>query len=238
MVSFLTKWRRPKPAASSRIPHELHFLWGLMDGTKRVPPEYGRFLGPWRDLHNGWNLTIHGREQVYDLAAHYAEYPFASYGKDVQRCDACRPMLLHRLGGVYSDLDVEPRACLQYLFERYPRANVLLGVELILSRRHARRIGQQMPIRSGAPELRRRVANYFMASVPGHPFWIETLEWMKARAHLPVNEQYDVLYTTGPDVITEAIEHNAHRFHDVTVVPKRVLDRFITHHCAGRWRDF
>jgi mannosyltransferase OCH1-like enzyme len=238
MVSLLTQLLRRRRVTTSRIPRELRFIWGLMDGGDEVPAAYAQFLGPWRALHDTWGMTVHTRREIYDVAEHYADYPFASYPKDVQRSDVCRPMLLHRFGGVYSDLDVEPHACLDELFNRYPWANVILGVEINLSRKLARRIGQQMPIRRGVPEVRRRVANYFMASVPGHPFWLDVLERMKARAHLPVCEQYDILYTTGPDIITETIHQDAARFSDVAVVPKRVLDRFITHHCAGRWRDF
>jgi len=220
------------------IPRHLRFIWGMMEACQEVPQSHRRYLNRWTELHDAWEVAVHKRQEILAVAAQYAEYPFAAYGKDIQRSDACRPMLLHRYGGVYCDLDVEPHRCLDQLFDRYPRANVLLGVETVLSRKESRRIGTVMAIRNGLPEVRRRIANYFMASVPGHPFWLETLDLMRSRAELPVREQYDVLYTTGPDVVTEVAHRSARRFKDVKVVSKRVLDRFITHHCAGGWRDF
>jgi len=224
-------------APSTRIPKELRFVWGLLGGGE-MPDKKSRYLTRWRELHDGWNLTVHNRQEMFDLAAHFPEYPFASYGKDIQRCDVCRLMLLAHYGGVYSDLDVEPSACLEQLFARYPKANVFLGVEVSISRNESLRIGLRKGIRQGVPEARRRIANYFMASVPGHPFWKAALEIARLRAGLPVREQYDVLYTTGPDVVTEALQQNEKTFSDVAVIPQHVLDQFIVHHRAGSWRDF
>lgn len=233
-------WPRPtlrRATSHTKIPQQLRFVWGMLGGGE-LPRQQGRYLSRWRELHEGWNLTIHNRQEIADLAAHYPDYPFASYPKDIQRCDVCRLMLLHRQGGVYSDLDVEPSRSLDKLFARYPHAGVILGVEVSLSRKEARWIGQEMAIRQGVPEVRRRIANFFMASVPGHPFWLAALELARSRASLPVRNQYDILYTTGPDVVTETLERNALRFPDVAVVPQHVLEQFITHHCAGSWRDF
>ena len=59
------------------------------------------------------------------------------------------------------------------------------------------------PIRKGRPEVNIRIANYWMASVAGHSFWKDVLELVQRRSHLNLEEQYDVLYTTGPDVVSE-----------------------------------
>jgi mannosyltransferase OCH1-like enzyme len=236
---FGPRSRAPFHAATghTRIPKQLRFVWGMLGGGE-LPSKLDRNLRRWRELHQGWNLTVHDGQEVGDLAARYSEYPFASYGKAIQRCDICRLMLLDRYGGVYTDLDVEPTACLDGLFSHYPRANLLLGVEVCLSRKESGRIGREMAIRQGIPEVRRRIANFFMASVPGHPFWKAALQLAKSRASLPVRSQYDILYTTGPDVITETLHRNAKRFSDIAVVPQRLLEQFIGHQRAGSWRDF
>lgn len=224
---------------TSRIPRQFHFLWGLKDKNGEPPPAYRGYLERWREMHGDWHLAVHGQREIEGLAARYTDYPYASYMMDIQRCDVCRPMLMHRFGGVYSDMDVEPHGCLDHLFAQYARANVLLGVEVEISLREARSIGRQRAIRKGLPEIPRRIGNYFMASTPGHPFWIEVLELMKSRASLPVREPYDVLYTTGPDIITETLHRTEGRFPDVAVIPRKILDRFITHRCDGHWRgDF
>jgi mannosyltransferase OCH1-like enzyme len=220
------------------IPRKLHFLWGLLDAGSEIPAIYQRLLKRWQWWHPSWQIQVHDGPQVERLAGHFPEYPFACYEKDIQRCDVCRPMMLYRYGGFYADLDVESLACLERLPAKYRRANLLLGMERTISRHEVRRIVERHPIRQGVPELRRRIGNYFMASTPGHPFWLDVLELIGSRADLPVRDPYDVLYTTGPDVVSEVAARTRWKYRDVRVLPQRLLQRFITHHQAGGWRDF
>ena len=169
-----------RATSNTKIPKQLRFVWGLLGGGE-MPRQQRRYLSHAR-IASDWNLSIHDRQEITDLAAHYSGYPFASYPKDIQRCNVCRLMLLHRYGGVYSDLNVEPCRSLENLFARYPQASVILGVEVCLSPMEARCIGREMAIRQGVPEVRRRIANFFMASVPGHPFWLAALELARSRA--------------------------------------------------------
>jgi len=222
---------------SSAIPQQLHFVWTTPDGSSPIPAEHQRYYGKWNTDNDGWKAKIHQQDSIAKVVANYQQYAYDCYSKNIQRCDALRPMLLHELGGVYSDLDVEPRRPLDRLFSMYPHANVLLVEETELSRDQARQIGLDEPIRNGVPEIPLRVASYFMASVPGHPFWLEIMGLMKQRCHLPVRNEYDVIYTTGPDVVTEVAHRAVQCYSDVVIVPRRVIKGFITHHCASSWRQ-
>ncbi len=221
----------------SKIPRRLHFIWGLLDDADDIPKVYRSYYEKWIDWHPEWDVQLLGSNEIENIVGKYKHYPYDSYTKAIQRCDVCRPMLLHQMGGIYIDLDVEPHITLDVLLTMYPEANVILAVETVLTEEMCRQIGQNEPIRFGAPELPVRVANYFMASVPRHPFWLAVLELMKQRHHLPIRNEYDILYTTGPDVITEIAYRAAQDYSDVVVVPIHIINQMITHHFVGGWRD-
>ena len=236
-LEFFRKGPEEGISSNSAIPKILHFNWGLLDPAVALPQEYQSYLEQWRILNSDWDIKVHGASQLDSLARNYPDLAYSQYSKSIQRSDACRPMLLHKYGGVYSDLDVEPHRCLDRLLSRYPSANVILAVEVQLSDHEAKKIGQIEEIRSGVPEIPQRLSNYFMASVAGHPFWLDVLDLMKIRSRLPVNSNYDVLYTTGPDVITEIAQHAKNHYPDVKVVSRREINKYITHHCRGAWRQ-
>ena len=78
--------------------------------------------------------------------------------KNIQRIDAVRYMYLHHFGGVYVDLDFESIR---------PMDDYLRGKKVVLGR-----MGSD-------PKFRHSIPNAFMASVPGHPFWIKVLNYIE-----------------------------------------------------------
>lgn len=93
-----------------------------------------------------------------------------------------RNMYLHRFGGVYADLDLVPLSPLHLhlpkLFDTdsqtVPRAYV----------------GQM-----GDLEFEHSIPNAFMASSPGHPFWLEPLEYVREHCDDPE-------YNLNPESLT------------------------------------
>jgi len=226
----------PMTPMISEIPKKLHFIWGLFGDSLAMPDAYGSLYEKWSSTHQNWDVRLHGRDSIQNIVGSYPQFPYDSYSKDIQRCDACRPMLLHKLGGVYSDLDIDPHRNLDELLSFFPGAKVVLATEIVLPRDVCEQIGNNEPIRRGVPEREIRIANYFMASAPHHPFWLEVLELMKQRHKLPIRSQYDVLYTTGPDVITEIAHETAARYSDVAIIPMQIANQFFTHLGTGSWR--
>ncbi len=218
------------------IPPSMHFLWGFLGDGGTLPPRETGNLTAWQHLNQNWQHHVQSPEVVErlltpDVAPLYQALPTA-----IQRCDLARPILLHQMGGVYSDLDVQPFRDLNWLCGLYPRARVLLVEEVTLSKASARRRGNRFSIRAGRPELRLRVANFWMASAPGHPFWLDVLELIHERSVLPVTHDYDVIYTTGPDIISEVYDRTIDKYDDVALVPRRVARRFFRHRTHGSWR--
>lgn len=221
----------------SEIPKLLHFTWGFLSDSAKLPDHYQTIFDVWKRLHPSWEMRLNFPKDAEQLAAKYDHFPYFNYRRGIQRCDACRPMLMHQIGGVYTDLDVVPHQSLDIIKALYPDASVVFCEETTLSQQVARKIGAMQPIRNNKPELPKRVANYFMASKPGHPIWLEVLELMRQRSALPVRTDYDIIYTTGPDIISE-IAHRAEQcYSDIVIIPRPVIDQIITHHRSGSWRS-
>jgi mannosyltransferase OCH1-like enzyme len=223
-------------AGNFKIPQRMHFLWGFLGDSGDLPAREACNLASWKQLNGGWDHCIHRPPGVESLLTPEVSRLYTGLPTAIQRCDVARPILLSAAGGVYSDLDVQPYRDLNWLCGLYPHAGVILIEEVTLSRASSRRRGNRFPVRGGRPELRLRVANFWMASVAGHPFWSDVLALMEERSDIAVRHDYDVIYTTGPDIISEAFDRSLGKYDDIALVPRGVARRFFRHRTHGSWR--
>jgi len=166
------------------IPKIFHFTWK----GDRLPARMQNLLEQWKALHPHWEFRFYDDAALRDFVER--EFPehlalFDSYPKQIQRVDVFRYMVLSRVGGVYSDLDVEPY---QALDDLAARSACFVGVE---PQQHMRRYYNQ----NGFPYL---LCNAFMGSEPGHPFWDHLMAWLY---RCPKGA---VLRSTGPWMLTGA----------------------------------
>jgi glycosyltransferase involved in cell wall biosynthesis len=131
----------------------------------------------------------------------YDAYPLA-----VQRADMFRVVALYVAGGVYLDLDVECALPLSPL----TRHHCVLAEEKTLGAEEAAALGHAE---------RLRIANYMFASAPGHPFWLELLGEMAARAGRPIRSDADVLESTGPGLLSTVYARAREAYRDIVVLP-------------------
>lgn len=126
----------------------------------------------------------------------YLSFPYA-----IQRADVIRYMWLYVNGGVYLDLDYELTEPLDQLFTSGS------GLYLMTS-----------------SNLSSYFTNSFMASIPGHPFWLEVLEEMKELYYHPpwwaIGKHLSVMMSTGPGLLTQAARKTKH-IH--TLLPQRLV---------------
>ncbi len=234
-------WRSDKPndfdPNGFQIPKHLHYLWGFLGDDGPLPGREQANFDRWTELNPDWQTSIQTPASVNPVVeSHPRRELYASLPTAIQRCDLARPLLLQKYGGIYSDLDVEPFRDLNWLCGLFPHAKVLLIEEVTLTKASSVRRGNRFSIRNGTPERRLRVGNFWMASVPGHPFWSDVLDMVKQRSHLGVQNDYDVIYTTGPDVISEVYHQTLNKYDDVVLVPRRTARRFFRHRTHGSWR--
>ncbi len=161
---------------------------------------------------------------------------FLQYPRHIQRCDMFRLLLIALFGGVYSDIDVVPYQAMDAILAMYPHGRAFFGVECEAS---AQQCAESLshPIRGGIAEISTRIANYWMAAVPGHPIFDDIMQEVQVRADLPVREDYDVLYTTGPDVVSSVLARVRHRYDDLVVLSPRELWVNLKHVLAQGWRQ-
>lgn len=177
------------------IPRIIHQTWK----TSAVPERFAPFVDGWRRHHPGWrhvlwtdrSMRAHvrqrhpGRLSLYD-----------GYDAHIKRVDMFRYLLMHDIGGVYADLDVE---CLGSLEPILDGLSCLIGQEPEI---HARRLYGRA----------RLVSNAVLASAPGHRFWAHVLDRLPAAAG-----ERDVLRATGPMLLDEALATYPHG--DIQILP-------------------
>lgn len=172
-----------------------------------LPPAISARLRCWLALYPPpvWQHLLFTRRASEALLLDHPSLAAAyrSLTRPVQRSDLIRYASLRAYGGLYLDLDVRPKEePLEALWADHPQARMLLFEETMLTPREAAAAAAAYPIRQGRGEECQRIANYMLASAPHHPMLDRLLEELQARAKLTLASDYDVLYTTGPALLT------------------------------------
>jgi mannosyltransferase OCH1-like enzyme len=111
---------------------------------------------------------------------------------NIHRIDAVRYMYLHHYGGVYVDLDFESLR---------PIDEYLKGKQLVLGR-----MGYY-------PNFVHSIPNAVMASVPGHPFWVDVLNYI----HIHRKRHWGAELLTGPAMLFKLYGWNSHKDYIITL---------------------
>ena len=176
------------------IPKVLHQMWldAKVDHNDGPPARYVRLGYPRRfqELNPDFLYYFWNNARVNEL---FREEPYAEYYEFyrnlqhlIERCDFARLVVLHKYGGFYFDLDVEPH---QPIPEEHRRREVLLVREPV---EH-----------TSYPPVDDLLCNGILASTPGHPFWIELMEYI--RRHYQRGGSDRVLPNTGPVALTRFV---------------------------------
>lgn len=161
------------------IPRILHVTW---KGDK-LPRLFKRVFEAWRQTHPEWDIRFYTDADVRAFVVEH--YPgllptFDAYPAGIFRADAFRFFVLHRIGGVYADLDVLPFG---------PIDSILEETECFVGAEPEQHVLENDAKYRGMPFL---LCNAFMGSVPGHPFFARCIERLEACACS------DVIDATGP----------------------------------------
>lgn len=193
-----------RATGKSPIPRILHQTYK----SKNLPPDFAMYHDTWVQRTPKWKHRIWlDHENRALVKTHYPWFleTYDAYEHTIQRVDAARVFMLHRYGGVYADMDVEAVRDPSPLFDG--------GHDLVLFYQLPPRCSgltiDQVDARS--PKLG-TVSNAFMASKPGHPFWmfladlmIKGREEAKAMAERSEIPNMDIYMATGPNMLTNAL---------------------------------
>ncbi len=164
---------------------------------------------------------------------------YDGYPRNIQRADFARYAILYFCGGLYLDLDIRAKRPFRPLLAEKEGYGCILAEETQLALEFRERTAT-FPIRQGLPADQRpecafRVSNFFMAAERGNATMKRILDLCMARSGHEVREDYDVIFTTGPDVVSTVID--AHLDDDVYVLPKPEFDRYFKHLGDGDWKN-
>lgn len=163
----------------SQLPRIIHQTYK----SEILPEHWQPSKDSWLKLHPNWLYVLWTDEMLFELVEKY--YPafyekFLSYPYFIQKVDAARVFILHRYGGIYSDLDLQALRSMEELDWDNLNEEVYL-----LSNQG-------------------RFTNMFMISQKEADFWLEVEKEMLNPAipwYLGLTRHFYILTTTGPFVI-------------------------------------
>ena len=242
----------------------IHFIYGLWDNTEmpvvyQSNIELWRSLNPDYRIRI-WNKAE--VESLVAKCNRWKGIYYKALSS-IQKSDIARLLIIWKFGGVYSDLDVCPKKSLSSLSitETLDKDKAVIGIEhlyskekrieklgdgrqkvqIILtdkrplrSRQRSTPTGHLPFIRNGTIERLPRISNYWFAAPKYHPFIKHSLRLISDRIHLPIQIEYDILYTTGPDIVSEAFNMTPKSETHVIDFPE--FTKYFHHYATGTWR--
>ncbi|PCJ24628.1 MAG: hypothetical protein COA94_07175 [Rickettsiales bacterium] len=158
------------------VPKIIHQTWKTND----IPNVWKSSRESWIKYHKKYVYVLWtdemNRKLILDYYPWFIEY-YDKFPYNIQRADAIRPFILHRYGGLYSDLDIKPTKSFEPLLKH--KSSVILLSD------------------NG------RYTNMIMASNIGNPFWINVFDAMKS-PNIPWycgTRHFYIQATTGPILI-------------------------------------
>jgi mannosyltransferase OCH1-like enzyme len=182
---------------SVTIPKIIMQTWkthSVPEKWKRSPESIRRWMGDWK------YVLMNDKDNRAFVAKHFPDFlPYYDrFEYPIQRADAIRYCWLSIHGGIYMDLDMELQKPLDDLFTSH------YGPYLV-----------------GSSNVGSYITNSFMASTPGHPFWLEVIEEMKKP--LPwwcIGRHFKVMNSTGPMMLDRVAKRGSHVY---ATLPSRSL---------------
>ncbi len=175
------------------------------------------------------------------LLDQYPQYEkvYFSYKKRIQRADFARYLIVYHCGGTYADLDIKP-GVKKYadLIDKYQHFQTIFFEELTWKEGENDFTEDYLVRQNLDPSKRKeaslRVANYMFFSRPGAEVLRKIIDKCIERSDVEIREPYDVIFTTGPDVVSTVIDEMQD---DVSfiVVEKCEADTFFKHIPTHNW---
>ncbi|KAI9152416.1 hypothetical protein H9P43_009207 [Blastocladiella emersonii ATCC 22665] len=173
--------------ATATIPRILHQSWK----TRDLPAKFAQWHAAWGEHHPSWDRRVwtdaDNRAFVRERYSWFLP-TWDALPATIMRVDSVRYLYLHAFGGVYSDLDLEPIRPLDPLLD-----DVVSGAP-----------GRPRAVLAfmSQDDNAHNVPNAWMASTPGHPFWLLAIAQVVARSAAGAGSGI-VEAVTGPRMLTE-----------------------------------
>ena len=220
--------------ASTKIPSIVHMIWYGIDAPSPLHHANEKYRRGYNSIvkNSMCEIKLWTKSDCEYLVQQYPEYEgIYRAANNIMKYDIMRYLIVYHCGGTYLDADVVLKKPLANI-----TANECFFIENIVppSRNNP---GYHEPIRKGVLEDPIRIANYAFSSKPKNPIFLEFLAEIRRRMFIQraPKRDYDVLYLTGPDVVTTII-HAVKKTLSINVISKLMSNGIIEHTCAGAWK--
>uniref|UniRef100_A0A6T1N434 MYND-type domain-containing protein n=1 Tax=Alexandrium monilatum TaxID=311494 RepID=A0A6T1N434_9DINO len=212
---------RASPLSTVRF---VHTVWGLWD-AESLPEDCRKSRAAAARLLPSSRLTIWDRNAVENLLSDEWKEVWHALPRGVCQADIARYLIAFHVGGIYLDADAE-------LMQAPPEGSWSLLLLIEQKVPDAKYLGPRE-----SPHLI-RMAQFMFATAPQHDFWRSVLELSLGRCRQRLAEggewvDGDVLWATGPDVVTTVFHE---RFGSDSTIEVRLAREFVRHECRGAWR--
>ena len=218
----------------AKIPPVVHMIWYGVDAPSPLHHANEKYRRGYNSIvkNSMCEIKLWTKSDCEYLVQKYPEYDgIYRAANNIMKYDIMRYLIVYHCGGTYLDADIVLKKPLADI-----TANECFFIENIvpISRNNP---GYYEPIRKGVLEHPIRIANYAFSSKPKNPIFLEVLAEIRRRMFIQraPKRDYDVLYLTGPDVVTSVI-YTMNKTVPINVVSKLVSSSIIEHTCAGEWR--
>jgi mannosyltransferase OCH1-like enzyme len=118
-------------------------------------------------------------------------------------------MILYLKGGFYADLDMD---FVRPLDDELLNHSLVLAEEKTLKIDECKRLNHLYPL---------RIANYMFGSEPKHQFWLKVLEAMLEKSNTIINNENDILETTGPGLLTNVFHTSKKNYPEIYLLENK-----------------
>jgi hypothetical protein len=186
-------------------------------------------LESFKNFNNDFYQILWSEEDVLSIMNSEEVEVYSNYVHKIQRSDYARYIILKYFGGIYVDLDIEFIKDIYPLYLSHNKKDLFFE-ELTLSKEFIEET-KKFKIRFGKEESSLRIANYIIMTLPQSSNIKGIIDLCNKRKDLIINEDYDIIYTTGPDVVSQYIND-----YNISYLNKSESDKYFSHKHVGHWR--
>ncbi|KFY66466.1 hypothetical protein V497_00922 [Pseudogymnoascus sp. VKM F-4516 (FW-969)] len=200
---------RPLPTDRSTVPKLLHQSWK----THELPTKFKKWSTVCREKHEDWEWVLWSNDDNLNLVKKYfpwLEETYLALPGDIFRADFSRNLYMYIFGGVYVDLDTDCLRTTTSVFEAYDLPhpeNLTAGTDDDGNINQFAVFGRM----GDDDNFSNSIPNAWMASSPGHPFFLMPLLSVQRKVEDSKSFLYWVFHRvsaenwTGPAALFDAI---------------------------------
>jgi mannosyltransferase OCH1-like enzyme len=185
---------------------------------------------------DGFHIILWKDQDVRNILDSY-ELSVYNTLQNIQKSDMARYVILKKYGGIYADFDIDSIKSLNEIISSLSENKEgVLFIENIYRLNKQANMYKRFKIRNNTPEDKIRMANYLMIFKPQSNFLSQCIQLLLQRSHLPIECDYDILYTTGPDIISHIYARYPFSNNYLETISIQKSREYFIHKCSGHWR--